>query len=358
MKTKFKKTNKQRTWRYLCTFAILCLSSYITFGQTNPPVSPMLTGHYLPGIINIRDYANPSPASGLILIDYNAFLSGDKFYDKDGKRVTQINGPLGVPIDLKPDVSGYVNSLNLFWASKSKIFGATYLGGVSMTYNTVNLNLAYSRIGIIDGSNQSGEISGQVSGLSDLGFIPFLFSWSKKKFDITSGYMFYAPTGKYETGGDDNIGLGFWSHILQFNSYYYPLEIDGKPSKATAIMFSGNYELTSKIKDADVTPGNRFSIDYGISQFLSDKLEVGIFGGNNWQVSKDKGSEVYWDRAIKDKLGIAGVQMGYWFVPNRLQVTGKYGFNYGAVQQFKMNTFQINLLFLTNALTGNKQIKP
>lgn len=167
--------------------------------------------------------------------------------------------------------------------------------------------------------------------------------------------MFYAPTGKYETGADDNTGLGFWSHILQFNSYYYPLEIDGKPSKATAIMFSGNYELTGKIKDADATPGNRFSIDYGISQFLSDKLDVGIFGGNSWQVSKDKGSDVYWDRGIKDKLGIAGVQAGYWLVPNRLQVTGKYGFNYGAVQQFKMNTFQINLLFLTNALSGNKK---
>lgn len=347
MKTVLNK-NKQFAWRHIYFIAILYLACYCTFGQTDPVVSPLLTGHYIPGLINIRDYANPSPASGLMVVDYNAFLSGDKYYDKDGNQVKQINGPLGAPIDLNLDIGGYANSLNLLWVSKSKIFGANYLGGISATYTTVNLNLAYSRIGFIEGSKQSGEISGQVSGLSDLGFIPLLLSWAKEKFDITAGYIFYAPTGKYKTGGNDNLGLGFWSHILQFNGYYYPLEIDGERSKAMAIMFSGNYELTSKIKDADVTPGNRFSIDYGISQYLSDKLEVGIFGGNNWQVSKDKGGQVYWDASIKDKLGIAGIQLGYWLLPGRLQTTGKYGFNYGAVQQFKMNTFQINLLFIVN----------
>jgi hypothetical protein len=30
--------------------------------------------------------------------------------------------------------------------------------------------------------------------------------------DLTAGYGFYAPTGRFELGATDNIGLGFWTH--------------------------------------------------------------------------------------------------------------------------------------------------
>jgi hypothetical protein len=315
-------------------------------------VSELQTGHYLPGIINIRDYVNPAPVSGFMFVDYNLFLSGSQYFDKDGNELKQIIGPNGNPIDLNSKVSGYVNSLNILWASNFKILGANYLGGISATYNTVSLNIAYNQIGEVDGINNNGTISGKDSGFSDLGVIPILLSWGKDQFDLTAGYMVYAPTGKYKSGGDDNLGLGFWSHLIQFYGYYYPLKMDGSTSKTMAIMVSGNYELTSKIKDADVKPGNRFSIDYGISQYLSDKLEVGIFGGNNWQISEDKGSEVYWDTSIKDKIGVVGFQAGYWIWPDRIQAAVKYGFNYGAVQQFEMNTMQLNLTFIADAITN------
>ena len=81
-------------------------------------VSELQTGHYLPGIINIRDYVNPAPVSGFMFVDYNLFLFGSKYFDKDGNELKQIIGPNGNPIDLNPKVSGYVNSLNIFWASK------------------------------------------------------------------------------------------------------------------------------------------------------------------------------------------------------------------------------------------------
>ena len=159
------------------------------------------------------------------------------------------------------------------------------MGGISATYNTVSLNIAYNQIGEVDGIGNNGTINGKGFGFSDLGVIPILLSWEKDQFDLTAGYMVYAPTGKYKSGGDDNLGLGFWSHLIKFYGYYYPLKMDGSTSKTMAIMVSGNYELTSKIKDADVKPDNRFSIDCGISQYLSDRWEVGLFGGNNWQIS-------------------------------------------------------------------------
>jgi hypothetical protein len=328
----------------------------VSLGQ-NKPVSPILTGHYLPGVINVRDFANPSPASGLIALDYNLFLSGDKFFGADGERVTQIKGPAGAPIDLNVDLNGYLNTPFPVWVSKFKILGANYITGATVGYTTVSTNSAYERIGIIDSIHQSGNVTGKVSGFSDLGVIPVFLSWGFQNFDITAGYMFYAPTGKYEPGGSENIGVGYWSHIFQCFAYYYPMKVNGQASKALAIMLAPTYELTSKIKNTDVDPGNRFYLDYGINQYLSSKFSLGVFGGNSWQVSEDKGSEVYWNTSIKDKSAVFGFEAGYWPWADRLQITGKYGFNYGSVQSFKLNIFEINLLFITNVLTGNKTEK-
>jgi hypothetical protein len=320
-------------------------------------VSPMLTGHYLPGIINIRDFANPAPASGLIALDYNIFLSGNKFYGADGERVTQITGPLGSPINLNVDINGYLNSPFLLWVSKFKILGASYITGATVGYTTVSTSSAYERLGLIDSNHQSGTVNGKVDGFSDLGVMPVFLSWGLKDFDITAGYMFYAPAGKYEPGGSNNTGTGYWSHIFQGFAYYYPLKANGETSKALALMLAPTYEITSKMDKADVNPGNRFYLDYGISQYFSDKFFAGIFGGNSWQVSKDEGSGVYWNNNIKDRVGVLGFEAGYWPWAGRFQITGKYGFNYGAVQSFKMNTLEINLMFITNALTGNKSVK-
>ncbi|HTS43039.1 MAG TPA: transporter [Puia sp.] len=338
----------------ICLIAIHSKS----FAQlTSYQISPLQTGHYIPGFINVRDYADPSPISGLIVIDYNDYQYGNKFYGKDGNQVTKITGPGNTSIDLNPDVNGYINAPMVLWASKGKVLGATYFGGLSLPIVTVNANLAYSRIGIIDSIHHSGNISGSVSGISDLSVMPIYLSWGLKNLDLTAGWMVYAPTGKYILGGSDNTGLGFWSNVIQGFAYWYPEKVKGQASKALAIMIGGSFELTSKIVSTDVKPGNRFSLDYGISQYLSNNLEVGVYGGNNWQISQDKGSNVYWDTSVKDKLGVVGFQLGYWVWANRLEAVGKYGWNYSAVQRFEQSMFMLNLIFVTNALTGNSPKK-
>jgi hypothetical protein len=349
------KKNYGRNIFFRCAFIFLIASIESRAQNIIPPVSPLLTGHYIPGVMNIRDFADPSPVSGLMFLDYNIIQSGNQYYDRNGKQVTQITGPAGNPINLDPSVSGYINVPMLIWVSKSKILGATYFNGASIGIATVNPSLAYSRIGIIDSVHQSGKASGNVSGFSDLDLMPVFLSWGLKNLDLTLGWEVYLPTGKYVPGGNDNTGLGFWSNIIQVYGYWYPEKVKGQSSKALAIMFGVSYELESKIKDADVIPGSRLSLDYGISQYMSDKLELGIYGGNNWQVSDDKGSQVYWDPSIHDRLGVVGAQIGYWVWPNRLQAVGKYGWNYGAVQRFQQNIIEINLIFITNALSGKKK---
>jgi hypothetical protein len=311
----------------------------------------------MPGVMNIRDYADPAPASGLFVLDYSTYQYGDKFFGADGQQITQIGGADGNPVDLNSDVDGYYNTPMVLWTAKKKVLGATYFAGASIPFATVNTDLAYSHIGIIYDHHESGNVSGKVSGFSDLNVMPVYLCWAIGNFNITAGYEFFAPTGKYSPGGSDNTGLGYWSSDFQVFAYWYPEKAKGKSSQALAIMLGATYEITGKIKDSDVNPGNRFSLDYGVEQYFTDNLSVGIYGGNNWQISDDKGSDVYWDNTVKDKLGVAGVQVAYWLWASRLQAIAKWGFSYGAVERYQQNSVELNLIFTANALTGNKKAK-
>jgi len=112
------------------------------------------------------------------------------------------------------------------------------------------------------------------------------------------------------------------------------------------------YELNSKIKDVEVTPGNRFTLEWAVSQFLSDRFEIGIHGGHNWQISDDSGEDVYWDPAIHDRKNTIAFNASFWPLVERLMINFKYGFDFGLVQRFKNDSYLVNIVFVTNLLTG------
>ena len=322
---------------------LFCL--LITVGssaQEQPQASPILSGGYLPGIMGVRDYANPG-SDGLFVIDYNIFLSANTYYDRDGNKSNSIDlaPELGGSIPIDVDISGYINSLMFVYASPKLEFlgNAQYLFIAAPNFTTTNLGVGLGEL------TNGKTIEGGASGFGDITIAPFMLSWGSEKFDLTAGYLFVAPTGKYETGGSDNVGLGYWSHVVQAAAYYYPL-----PEKATAILVMPSYEWHGNLKDVDVKPGSRFILEYGISQYLSERLEITLQGGHAWQSGEDSGSDVYWDTSVKDQMSIFGGGIGYWLKPNVLYANAKYSTTYNNKQHFKANTFQIELLLATDFL--------
>lgn len=328
--------------KYILTLFVACIS-FALQAQTlpDPLVSPIQSGAYLPGVMGVRDYANPGQG-GLFVLDYNIFVDADTYYDRNGNKVNSIDfipqlGP--IPIDI--DISSYINSFTLTYASPKLSFlgDAQYLFIVAPNYVTANV-----RVGLGDLFNGQ-TVDGGASGFGDLTVAPLKLSWGSETFDFTGGYMFVAPTGKYNTGADDNIGIGYWSHVLQAAAYYFPL-----PQKTTAILVMPSYEFHGKLKDADVKPGSRFFLEYGISQYLSERLEVNLQGGHAWQIGEDSGSDVYWDTSVKDQMSTLSGGLGYWLIPDTFYANAKYGTTYNNKQQFKINTFQIQLLLILNFL--------
>jgi hypothetical protein len=324
---------------------LITLSS--AYGQV---VSPLQSGHYSPAVANIRDFATPPP--GLFVLWYNVYASSDKYIDRDGNefnsiRLDQIHPNLpNIDVDLKMD--GFASIPSLFWASHYKLLGgARYMAGIAANYISADASLVTERSGIIIDTTYTRKVEGKNSGFSDLLVVPLGLSWGLDKFDFTFLYGLAIPTGKYETGSSENLGLGFWTHQFQGFGYFYPV-----PDKSTAIMMGLTFEFNGKIKDADVKPGNRFYLEWGISQYLSEQFELGIQGGHNWQISDDTGDDVYWDPGYHDRKSTIAFNAGYWPWKQRLSLTLKYGFDFGVRQRFKNNSWMLNILFIPNVLMG------
>ena len=95
-------------------------------------------------------------------------------------------------------------------------------------------------------------------GLNDLYVVPLYLGWHAPRADFVAGYGFYAPTGRYEAGANDNVGLGMWSQEIQAGTTVY-LDAAKKISAATTAYL----ELHSNKKDQDLKVGNLLTLEGG-----------------------------------------------------------------------------------------------
>lgn len=321
-------------------FCIACIC-FIgnSYGQVlpDPIISPFQNGSYVPGTLGVRDYVNPG-VSGWVISDYNTWLWSNKFVNRDGNDVNAIEliPELGsIPIDV--DISGYVNNLVVTYASPqiSALGNAQYIFFISPNYATVNASVGLGQL-----TNGRDLINGGSSGFGDLAVAPVFLSWGWDKVDLTAGYMFTAPTGSFDAGADDNIGLGYWSHLFQASTYFY------SANKNTAINLMPSYEFHSKIKDVDVKAGGRFLFEYGISQTIANQFEITVEGGHSWQVGEDTGEDVYWDTSFRDRFSTVGLGLGCWLTADKFYTQLRWSKTYGNRDNFKINTLGLELVYI------------
>ena len=348
------------------TVALLVLGAEPVRGQVASPLQP---AHYAPGVINVRDVATPPP--GLFVIWYNWFIWSDTYVDRNGNELRSINlnqVDSSLPnVNLSYDISAWATVPVAFWSSHFTVLGgARYVASIAPNFFVTDYKFAAEPAEGFPGTPRVQE--GDLGGISDLLVAPFGLSWAlghfddvtmtddelaeiglppRRRFNLTTTYSFVAPTGRYETGADDNLGLGFWTHQFQAFGYYYPFE-----HQATAIMAGLTYELNGEIEDVDVTPGDRVSLEWGVSQYVHERVEVMVQGAHNWQITDDSGSDVYWDPSLHDRKSTLLFGAGYWPWISRLYVSARYGFDYDLRQRFDNSNLMINFVFTTNLLNG------
>lgn len=215
--------------------------------------APQLGGHYPAGVEGIKAATLPPP--GVYFRDYNQWYFAD---DLD-------NGPPG---DF--DVFAYINAPRLIWITDFKILGGSY--GMDAL-----IPLGYSSV-------EAGSIGLDDSrwSIGDLFLEPITLSWHTKRFDAAVGYGVWAPTGGFDAGEPAGLGKGFWSHMLTVGATCYLDE-----QKTWSLSVLNRYEIHHEHGDFDITPGNTWTVEFGLGKSVTKTVEVGLAGYYQTQVTDD-----------------------------------------------------------------------
>jgi hypothetical protein len=309
-------------------------------------------GHYVPGLLNIRDFAVPAPGfyGGL----YNYWYSSDRLNDQNGNKVDSVTiGPGGgLTLNIDVDVDLYALSPVFIWVSDWKVLGAKYAASIAPSFANTSLGASLSTV---TGRGINANVSS--FGAGDFFVQPVWLGWTLPNWDFALGYGFYAPVGEYNTQtvafpvvgpikveSADNIGFGFWTHQIQGSTLWYPWT-----DRRMAVLGALTYEIHGKKEGFDITPGQNLTFNWGVSQFLplkADKtllVEFGPSGYSSWQITDDKGSDVG-DPDLHDQVHAVGGQVGLTYLPWALSVNAHGFYEFYSEARFQGASFGISVV--------------
>lgn len=316
------------------------------FGGGTATVHSGELAHYAPGIINVRDLLLPSDP-GVYYVQYNCIYSTESLNNRNGDEVGSltVSGPLGTTtLSVDPDLDMFLVAPAFLWVSPWHVLGARYGAFASTPFadNSIQTALSLARSGRFFDQTFNRTLDFETGGRGDVYVQPLWLGWSGKHYDISAGYGFYAPTGV------KGMSLEFWENQLQAAGAWYPWA-----DRRMAVTVAGTYEIPQERDDRDLIPGDRFTLNWGISQYLPLKkdltilAELGVRGYSQWQVEEDSGSDVPQilnaQLNAKDEVHSAGLQAGLTFPPVKASLILAYMWEFGAEARFEGDGIGVTL---------------
>jgi hypothetical protein len=234
------------------------------------PLYAQQKGQWVPGQFGLNAGVIPDP--GLTYQNLALNYSADALNNGSGNRIPGITGTYQFWVDE-----------NIFmFVPKYK-----FLGGYFAPWATVALANG-SLVAELVGTNLSGNGGGE--GLADTVVSPFQMGWHFSRLDVSAGYAFVAPTGRYTLGASDNVGSGYWGNSLISGATFYITK-----NKGTSANMYFDWEGHGKRSGTNITPGQAVTLEWGVGQALplakdlSKILQIGFVGYDQWQVSDNGG---------------------------------------------------------------------
>ena len=215
------------------------------------------TGHYVPGVEGIKCASLPPP--GFYLRDYNVMYTADRMNFPNGDEIRGLNF----------DATVYANVIRGIWVTDWKVLGGDFVMDalVPLQYTQIKVN----------GWHDSEF------GFGDICLEPAVISWHGPQWDAAFGYALWMPTGDSQPGSAEP-GKGFWGHMITAGgTVYFDQE------KTWALSLLNRYEINTEQRDTDITPGNVWTLEWGLSKKLNPVVEVGVAGYYQLQTTKDSG---------------------------------------------------------------------
>jgi len=217
---------------------------------------PSFTGHYVPGVEGLK--AASLPPAGFYLRDYNAFYEADRY-----------NMPNGHKADMSFDALVYANVIRGIWVTDWQVLGGNFIMDalVPLQYTELKIN-----------GWKDSEF-----GFGDICLEPAVIAWHGAQWDAALGYAVWMPTGDSQPGTADP-GKGFWGHMLTAGgTVYFDTE------KTWSLSLLNRYEINQEEDHTHITPGNVWTLEWGISKSVKPTIDVGVVGYYQLQTTKDSG---------------------------------------------------------------------
>lgn len=182
--------------------------------------------------------------------------------------------------------------------------------------------------------------TGGGSGLADLWVQPINLGWHFKRADIQAMDAFMIPTGRYSPGATNNVGSGYFGNHLMTGTTFYITK-----NKGTSANLFTDWEVHGSragTNNTSKTPGQAFTMEWGVGQVLplkknlSQLLQLGVVGYDQWQVTANGGSVSLGNFVVPAStipsysVHAVGGQINYLLMPKNLSLYFKYYGEYKA----------------------------
>ena len=259
---------KSTTTRSLM-FAVIAVALAAT------PAYAQLNGENLLGDMGVKSGSQPAP--GLYVSSLFYRYKTDTIRDANGRRITfDPTRPGSQTINAAVPIVTYV--------SRVKILGANY--GAMAVMPFANGVLEAPAFGL---QERAG------TGPADAYIMPLQLGWHTARADVTTGFAFFAPTGRYAVDGTDNLGKGMWSYELSAGGTVY---FDKERSISASTTAFWETHTTKKdteglviqgIELAGVKVGQLLTLEGGAAKsFLHGAAHLGVAYYAQWKVTSDQ----------------------------------------------------------------------
>jgi hypothetical protein len=254
----------------------------------------------------------PGLSAGMIYYHTSVSAGGDVSAARQ-VQLGAINTTVNVNLNANLNATG-----DLVFIAPTYTFATPVLGGqaaVSMTgiYGRISTSIAgtlSAGVGGI-GFQRSGEISDALTGFGDL-YPQATLKWNAGAHNFMVYVMGDIPVGAYDATRLSNIGIGHGA-VDGGAGYTYFDQAKGHEFSAVAGL---TYNLTNT--STNYQNGVDFHLDWGASQFLSQRFFIGAVGYLYNQIGCDSGSG---DRVgcFQSRVASIGPQVGFIFPVGNLQ---------------------------------------
>jgi hypothetical protein len=216
------------------------------------------------------------------------------------------------------------------WVSRKKI-----LGGAKFSM-TATLPVAKNSLT----SDVDGPVSGG-GGFADSYYQPFILGWNKSRYAIRAVYGFLAPTGRFRSGANDNVGSGYWTHAFSSGQTFYVTK-----DKRTSISAFQMYEVHTKQKSTFIHPGDTLDLDYSVMHSISfgdqKRVQLGLVGYNARQTTNKTGPAITLQQSkLRYKVNALGVGSNL-FLSGKVNVGVKYFHEFANRSTFQGHSIQLS----------------